>query len=179
MECLEEDGNPPASFSSLAIGNAGCGHRCTHISACQGPRVRPCKWSEQGSGQVGRGGVGVQGVLPQMEGLGLLCEEGILDLVTTKFRYPFYSDFIKDKTRLPTSKSFRLVLPTTKRSRGGSESAQADQLSSSYAPWSIARPTRRIHCNEPARSISHSPSSTSDLLPYGLVSIMEPISARH
>jgi len=71
MECLEEDGNPPASFSSMAIDNAGCGHRSTHISAHQGPRVRPCKWSKQGSGQV-RGGVGVQGVLPQMEGLRLL-----------------------------------------------------------------------------------------------------------
>jgi len=92
MECLKEDGNPPASFRSMAIDNAGWrGHRSTHISAHQGR-------SEQGSGQVGRVGVGVQGVLPRMEGLGLLCEEGILDLVTTKFHYPFYSVFIKDKT---------------------------------------------------------------------------------
>ena len=87
-----------------------------------------------------------------MEGLGLLCEEGILDLVTTKFHNPFYSDFIKDETRFLTSKSFRLILPTMKRSPGGSKSAQADQLSLSYAPWSIARPTRRIHCDKPAQN---------------------------
>ena len=50
-------------------------------------------------------------MLPQMESLGLLCEEGISDLITTKFHYHFYSDFIKDKKRFLTSKFFRLVLP--------------------------------------------------------------------
>jgi hypothetical protein len=39
------------------------------------------------------------------------CEEGISDLITNKFHYHFYSDFIKDKKRFLTSKFFRLVIP--------------------------------------------------------------------
>ena len=44
-------------------------------------------------------------VLPHMEGQGVLCE-GIVDLITTEFHYPFYSNYIKDKKRFPTSESF-------------------------------------------------------------------------
>ena len=40
-----------------------------------------------------------------MESVGVLCT-GVVDLITTEFHYPFFSKFIKDVKRFPTSDSF-------------------------------------------------------------------------
>jgi hypothetical protein len=57
-------------------------------------------------------------VLPRMESLGVLCM-GVVDLITTEFHYPFFSKFIKDIKRFPTSDSFDSYFLNYKRTGKG------------------------------------------------------------